>query len=172
MSGTLNDLVDDADDLLDDAVDEVNQVADDVENEIDDTVDDLDEDDGMASTTSPAAQVTRLYDAAFDREPEDAGLTLWVNTLRAGADLEDLAKIFVESLEFQERFEDADNAEFVTLLYQNAFEREPEEQGLSFWTDALASGRLDRDDVLLAISESEEHVLAVGPVSTGDNPLI
>jgi len=158
--------------FVDDAVDEVNQAADDVEREIRDVTNDVDDDDGTPSTTSPAAQVTRLYDVVFDRLPDNAGLTFWTNSLRAGVGLDDLAEVFVQSPEFRDRYGDTSDAEFVALLYRNALNRESDAAGQAFWTDSLANGRADRDDVVLAFSESAEHVSIVGPVSTDDNPLI
>ena len=159
--------------FIDDAVDDVNQAADDIEREIRDVANDVDDDDGTPSTTSEAAQVTRLYDTVLDRRPDDAGLTFWTNALRTGAaDLDDLAELFVRSPEFRDRYGDTSNADFVTLLYRNTLNREPDAAGQAFWTDALAGGRADRDDVVLAFSESPEHVAIVGPVSTDDNPFI
>ena len=159
-------------DFLDDAEDAVNQAVDDVTNEVNDVVNDVDADNGTPSTTTPAAQVTRLYDTVFDRGPDDAGLTFWTNALRAGVGLDDLAELFVQSPEFRDRYGDTSNADFVGLLYRNTLNREPDPAGQTFWTDALASGRADRDDVVLAFSESPEHVAIVGPVSTDDNPLV
>lgn len=165
MSGSVNR-------FIDDVVDDINQAADDVETEVRDVVNDVDADDGTPSTTSPAAQVTRLYDATLDRAPDDAGLTFWTNALRAGADLDDLAAVFVQSPEFRDRYGDTSNADFVTLLYRNTLDREPDAAGQEFWNTALANGTADRDDVVLAFSESPEHVAIVGPVSTDDNPFI
>ena len=109
----------------------------------------------------------------FDRGPDDAGLTFWTNALRTGAaDLDDLAELFVRSPEFRDRYGDTSNADFVTLLYRNTLNREPDPDGQAFWTDALASNQADRDDVVLAFSESPEHVAIVGPVSTNDNPFV
>ena len=158
--------------FIDDAVDDVNQAADDVEREIRDVANDVDEDDGAPSTTSHAAQVTRLYDTVFNREPEDVGLTFWTNALRLGADLDDLADLFIETPEFRDRYGNTSNDEFVTLLYRNTLNREPDAAGQAYWVDVLVSGRADRDDVVLAFSESAEHVAIVGPVSTDDNPFI
>jgi hypothetical protein len=158
--------------FLDDVGGTIDSAADDVEREARDIINDVDADDGTPSTTSNAAQVTRLYDTVFDRGPDDAGLTFWTNALRAGADLDDLAEVFVASPEFQDRYGDVDRAEFVTLLYRNVLDREPDPAGQAFWTDALASGGSDRADVVLAFSESPEHVAKVGPVSTDDNPFI
>ena len=158
--------------LVDDAADTVGRAADDVEREARDIINTVDADDGTPSTTSRAAQVTRLYDTVFDRSPDDAGLTFWTNALRTGADLDDLADVFVASPEFRDRYGDIDRAGFVTLLYRNVLDREPDPAGQAFWTDALDSGRSDRSDVVLAFSESPEHVAKVGPVSTDDNPFI
>lgn len=166
MSDSLRDFIDDVEDRIED-------VADDVENEIDDIADDVD-DGGAPSTTSAAAQVTRLYDAAFDRAPDDAGLTFWTNVLRTdAADLDDVAELFVASPEFRDRYGDTDDSGFVDLLYRNVLDREPDAAGRALWVGALArDDGLDRDEVLLAFSESPEHVAKVGPVSTDDNPLI
>lgn len=169
-------------DFFDDARDEVNEIVDDVAGDVDDVIDDVEregrdvindvDDDGTPSTTSPAAQVTRLYDTVFDRAPDDAGLTFWTNALRVGVGLDDVAELFVASPEFRDRYGDIGADEFVNLLYQNVLDREPDPEGQAFWTSNLQSGILDRDDVVLAFSESPEHVAKVGPVSTDDNPLI
>jgi Domain of unknown function (DUF4214) len=165
MSGFIGDVFDDLGDTLGDAVDDVGR-------EVNDVVDDVrGNDSGVPSTTSQEAQVTRLYDTVFDRPPDDAGLDFWTTALRIGAaDLDDVAALFVRSPEFQDRYGDTNNAEFVTLLYRNTLNREPDPAGQAFWTNSLASGASDRDDVVLAFSESPEHVAIVGPVS--DDPLL
>lgn len=159
-------------DFFNDVEDTVNQAADDVEREVRDVVNDVDDDKGTPSTTSPAAQVTRLYDTVFDRAPDDAGLTFWTNSLRSGVGLDDVAELFVASPEFRDRYGDLGTGDFVALLYRNVLDREADPEGQAFWTSGLNSGRLDRDDVVLAFSESPEHVAKVGPVSTDDNPFI
>jgi uncharacterized protein DUF4214 len=166
MSGSVQDFFNDVENT-------VNQAADNVETEIRDAANAVNEDSGAPSTTSPAAQVTRLYDSVFDRAPDDAGLTFWTSALRAGTGLNDLADLFVASPEFTDRYgENLGEDEFVALLYQNVLDREADPDGQAFWTTALQSGNADRADVVLAFSESQEHVDKVGPVSTGDNPLI
>lgn len=159
-------------DFFNNVEDTVNQAADDVEREVRDVVNDVDDDKGTPSTTSPAAQVTRLYDTVFDRAPDDAGLTFWTNSLRSGVGLDDVAELFVASPEFRDRYGDLGTGDFVALLYRNVLDREADPEGQAFWTSGLNSGRLDRDDVVLAFSESPEHVAKVGPVSTDDNPFI
>ena len=164
MSGSTSDFFEDIEDTLADA-------ADDVEREVNDVVDDVrGTDSGTPSTTSREAQVTRLYDTVFDRPPDDAGLEFWTTALRTDvADLDDVAALFVRSPEFQDRYGNTTDAEFVTLLYRNTLNREPDLDGQAFWTGALANNLADRDDVVLAFSKSPEHVAIVGPVD--DNPL-
>ena len=154
--------------FLEDVGDAVNRAVDDLEREANDVIDDVTGRDDAPSTTSRAAQVTRLYDAAFDRLPEDAGLVFWTNALRIGLDLDDLARLFVASPEFQDRYGDLDRGEFVDLLYRSALDREPDPEGRAFWVSSLESGAADRDDVVLAFSESPEHVAKIGPVGGGD----
>lgn len=48
------------------------------------------------------------------------------------------------------------HAELVTLMYTNTLHRAPDEAGLAFWTNALASGNLSTTDLLVAFSESNE----------------
>lgn len=152
--------------------DAVRGFVDDIERQTNDAIDTVNNDGGAASTTTPAAQVTRLYDAAFDRAPDDAGLTFWTNAVRAGTGLGEVADLFIRSPEFQDRYGDLDQGAFVAQLYRNVLDREGDAGGQGFWTEALASGRADRNDVVVAFSESPEHVALVGPVATGDNPLI
>lgn len=187
MSGTISNFFNDVGNTLEDAVDdvatEVGDVADDVRDDVNGN------DDGTATPTpvaaapatpvpaTPAAddlrsaQVVRLYDTVFDRPPEEAGLTFWTNALRAGVGLDNVAELFVASPEFQDRYGDIGTDEFVTLLYRNVLDREPDPEGQAFWTSNLQNGVLDRDDVVLAFSESPEHVAKVGTVST-DDPLV
>ena len=136
-----------------------------MERETNDVINDVDGGTTTPSTTSNAAQVTRLYRAVLDRDPEDAGLAFWTTALRTGADLDDLATVFVASPEFQDRYGDVGPGEFVNLLYLNVLDREADPAGREFWTSGLQSGRLDRDDVVLAFSQSPEFVATVGPVS-------
>lgn len=159
-------------DAFNDAGDAIGDAADDVRREGDDVIEDVrGNDDDAPSTTSREAQVTRLYDTVFDRPPDDAGLAFWVNALRVGVGLDDVAELFVASPEFRDRYGEVGSAEFVDLLYRNVLDRAADPEGQAYWTQGLASGRLDRDDVVLAFSESPEHVAKIGPVDS-DAPLV
>ena len=52
----------------------------------------------------PAAQVTRLYEAALDRLPEQGGLNAWIHAVQHGQPLSKIAAGFLGSTEFQSRF--------------------------------------------------------------------
>ncbi len=110
-----------------------------------------------------AGRSYRLYEAAFDRMPDRAGLSYWVERADAGLDPRKMASAFVSSGEFQSRYGAAigDDA-FVTQLYANALDRAPDAGGLAFWVNAL-SGTSSRADVLLAFSESAENQAKVAP---------
>jgi len=105
-------------------------------------------------------EVYRLYDAAFARTPDEPGLRFWVGEVEEGnVPLADLPDAFIASPEFAELYgEDPTDEEFVTALYDNVLRRPPDEPGLTFWTEAFASGELGRDDMLAAFSESDENV--------------
>ena len=73
-------------------------------------------------------------------------------------DLDDLAPGFYTSPEFRQRYgENTTDVQFVTLLYRNILGRDPTgDPGLNFWLNSLAGGT-PRPDIVVGISESEEH---------------
>ena len=94
---------------------------------------------GTGTTTGGAqAQITRLYDTAFDRAPDAAGLAFWTAALGGpGATLDSIGDAFVTTPEFQARAGNLSIPEFVRLLYRQGLEREAEPEGLNFWTSGL-----------------------------------
>jgi hypothetical protein len=110
-----------------------------------------------------AGQAYRLYEATFDRTPDDAGLGFWIRQLDdSGVDLLSMARLFLGSSEFVATYGGAvANADFVGLLYQNILGRDAEAAGLDYWTDALDGG-MARETVLASFSESAENVVNVG----------
>lgn len=137
--------------------------------------DDFDDSGGVAAApasatpgmAAPAVQVTRLYDAAFNRQPDSDGLAFWTNALQAGASLDAISDAFVASPEFQSRYSGTDNDDFVERLYRNVLGREGDDDGREYWDDGLDAGRFDRSDVLLAFAQSSEFAARVG--SGGDD---
>ncbi|GAA0576536.1 DUF4214 domain-containing protein [Craurococcus roseus] len=105
----------------------------------------------------PAAQVARLYEAALDRSPDQAGLDFWVGAVQRGHSLHGLATDLLGCGEFQARFGGApDDDAFVDRLYQNVLGRAGEQGGRDFWAGSLHHGA-GRAEVLLAFSESAEN---------------
>lgn len=108
--------------------------------------------------SDPAASVTRLYNAALGRAPDQAGLHQWVGALQHGGALVDLATAFAGSAEFTARFgAGLSNPDFVTRMYQNALGRQPDAAGLAGWTSQLNASQVTRGQVLVAFSECPEN---------------
>jgi serralysin len=74
--------------------------------------------------------------------------------------LSQVAANFVASPEFAAKYGSLDDAQFVTLLYENALHREPDVAGLAFHVANLEGG-MSRADVLVAFSESPENQAAL-----------
>lgn len=105
---------------------------------------------------SVGGQAYRLYQAAFDRVPDGAGLGFWIAAMDHGMRLIDVAGQFVASTEFTDRYGKLDSAAFLTTVYQNVLHRDPDGAGLDFWLHALNSGA-SRAEVLAQFSESPEN---------------
>lgn len=109
-----------------------------------------------------AGQAYRLYKAAFDREPDIAGLNFWIGQLDRGTTLNTVSAHFVNSIEFKNLYKtDVTDLAFLTRLYANVLGREPDTEGLRFWIDQLDVGAVDNADVLALFSESEENIIGV-----------
>ncbi len=114
-----------------------------------------------------AAQMYRLYRAAFDRVPEPQGLGFWVSEIDRGATLEIAANRFVGSTEFRSLYGDVDNATFVELVYRNVLDRAPDAAGAAYWKGQLDTG-YSRAQLMLGFSESAENRTAVaGAIADG-----
>lgn len=104
-----------------------------------------------------AGQAYRLYQAAFDRQPDAGGLGYWIDQLQRGTKLETVARGFVGSDEFQSTYgSTVTNDRFIELLYNNVLDRQPDSAGYGFWQDAMQNG-LTRESLLIEFSESPEN---------------
>lgn len=104
-----------------------------------------------------AAQVFRLYQAAFGRTADAGGLGFHIGNIEfAGLSLAQVATNFINSPEFQQKYGAVSNTDFVTQLYANVLHRAPDSGGLAFWTNLLATGT-SRATVMLGFSESPEN---------------
>jgi Ca2+-binding RTX toxin-like protein len=119
--------------------------------------------DGPLSLTSAAQSIRRLYIATLDRAPDDAGWVDWTVRRDNGMVLTDIAAGFVNSVEFQTKYGALDNAAFVTQLYRNVLDREPDAGGLAANVNALTSGLITRTEVVVNFSESPEFKAGTSP---------
>ncbi|CAN7628133.1 DUF4214 domain-containing protein [Rhizobium sp. LjRoot30] len=111
-----------------------------------------------------AGQAYRIYQAAFDRAPDSAGLSYWINSMDGGTKLIDVASGFVGSQEFNSIYgANSTDTDFVGRLYLNVLGREGETAGIAYWTGELQHGTA-RAQVLAGFSESQENVIGVAPV--------
>jgi len=108
------------------------------------------------SWSAKRAPLIRLYWAFFLRAPDPSGMQYWTNKLAAGATLAQVASKFAQSPEFQTKYGAKTNQQFVTLIYQNIFERDPDPAGLAYWTGKLDAKAKTRGDVMTNFSESNE----------------
>ncbi|WP_406857311.1 DUF4214 domain-containing protein [Alsobacter sp. KACC 23698] len=110
-----------------------------------------------------AGQAFRVYQAAFNRTPDKAGLSYWVAQMDHGASLGQVAQGFSASSEFRAIHGTAPTAEgLVNGFYQNVLGRAPEKAGFDYWVGALHAGS-SSGAVLASISESAENVALVAP---------
>jgi hypothetical protein len=112
-------------------------------------------------TSLGQAEAARLYDTVFDRKPDAPGLDFWTHSLDSGTPLQTVADGFMQSPEWQARYGTPDNQAFVETLYRNVLDRAGEADGVNFWTGHLNDGAASRGEVVVAFSESPEHVAKV-----------
>ncbi|MBD0273537.1 MAG: DUF4214 domain-containing protein, partial [Acetobacteraceae bacterium] len=113
---------------------------------------------GIWDRNEAAAEVARLYDTVFGRSPDAPGLVAWKDAIEGGrATLTQVADAFTKSAEFQTQYGNLGNREFANALYVNTLDRPADQAGLDHWTGVLNAG-VSRADVVLAFSESAEHV--------------
>jgi len=105
------------------------------------------------------AEATRLYQAAFNRSPDDAGLASWSGQLHQGVAINQVAQGFVDSREFAASYGGLDSSGFVTQLYSNVLHRAPDLAGQQGWLNALAGGA-SRAQVLAGFADSNENRIA------------
>ncbi len=119
-------------------------------------------------TAGNAGMAYRLYQAAFDRTPDQGGLGYQMKALDDGLNIAQVAANFIASPEFQRTYGALNDTQFVTQLYQNVLHRAPDSGGLAFHVNNLATGANTRANVLVGFSESPENQAAlIGTIQNG-----
>ncbi len=120
-----------------------------------------------AETVAFADTVAHLYLAYFGRPADSVAVTNFSSELSRLGLTKGVAQIneaygvnpavhrlvdtFHSSVESQALYGDADNVVFVSAVYANVLGRQPDLNGLVFWTEALKSGGLSRPKAALSI---------------------
>ena len=102
-----------------------------------------------------ASKCYRLYRATLDRDPDQKGHDRWTLKLKNGTPLVKVISGFVKSAEFQNEYGTTSNGAFVTLLYNNVLDRDPDPGGFARWKSFLAAGKA-REKVVAAFANSIE----------------
>jgi hypothetical protein len=111
-----------------------------------------------------AGQAYRLYQAAYNRTPDAAGLGYWIKQMDIGLSQLDMARNFSASAEFQALYGVVpSNADLVNSFYRNALHREAEPAGFAYWLDVLDRKLVSAPDLLAMFSDSAENQAAVLP---------
>lgn len=120
-------------------------------------------------TDGVAGQAYRLYQAAFDRNPDTGGLGYWIDYLEKGANLLDAAAGFFNSAEFKGVYGAAPtNNELITRFYQNVLHRLPDQGGFEWWVEKLSNGDISPTQALVNFSASPENqVQVIGVIENG-----
>jgi len=100
--------------------------------------------------------ITRFYQECLNREPDEQGLATWVDALNSGEESgESLARSFIFSQEFINQ--NLTNEEFITVLYNAFFGREPDAAGYDSWNSQMSQGA-DRETVLSSFVSAQEFI--------------
>lgn len=110
-----------------------------------------------------SGKVYRVYQAAFNREPDEGGLRFWISSMNDhGMSLQGVAKGFIDSPEFRVLYGSSpSNEQFITKLYANVLHRLPDQNGYKYWLSLLKTGSIDKVDALVHFSESLENKVNV-----------
>ncbi len=91
--------------------------------------------------------LAKLYVATFDRAPDSDGLDYWLDS---SFTLEQVAMSFFDQEETQAKYPPSNtNAQFIKTIYQNLFDRDPDDKGSAYWLKELDEG-LSRSVFILA----------------------
>ncbi len=104
------------------------------------------------------AQLWRLYQAYFLRQPDDGGLGYWIDLNRNGMGLQGISDQFELSDEFALTYGSLNNTDFLKLIYSNVLCRQPDGEGFDYWLSLLNSNAMARGEMMVYFAESDEYI--------------
>jgi len=109
-----------------------------------------------------AGQAYRIYQAAFDRVPDKAGLGYWIYQMEQGMGVREVAARFIDSPEFRSLYgTNPSTGSLVDAIYSNVLHRAPDQGGHDFYVNQIATGQKSLAQVLADFSESPENQVQV-----------
>lgn len=103
------------------------------------------------SVASAQEQVQKAYIAYFGRPADPAGLELWTQELVGGASIDGIIQAFGNSAESQALYGGDTAEQQITRIYQQLFNRAPDEAGLSYWVNNLETGAISLQAAALTV---------------------
>jgi serralysin len=114
-----------------------------------------------------AGQAYRMYQAAFDRAPDQWGLGFWIRAMDNGWTRDQIAGEFIKSKEFNDLYNaDPSNQAFIAKMYEHVLHRAPDGDGYQWWVDNMH--KVTRAEVLGFFTDSPENqAQVIGSVQGG-----
>jgi hypothetical protein len=94
-------------------------------------------------------EITQVYVSTFNRAPDADGLEYWY---QSGLAIEEISASFFDQEETKEMYPTTmNNQTFVTAIYNNVFNHDPDSAGFDYWVEELDSKNISRANMILAI---------------------
>lgn len=114
-----------------------------------------------------AGTVYRVYQAAFNRQPDLPGVSFWTNLFDNGTPLVEITRNFTISAEFRQIYgTNPTNRQLIDAFYQNVLGRPGEQAGIDFWLGQLNGGTTVAT-ALSFFTNGPENIARTAPALTG-----
>ncbi len=106
-----------------------------------------------------SGKIYRLYNAAFGRFPDFDGIRYWIEKNKSGEnEYWNIANSFLLSEEFKMMYGlSPSNKDYITNLYQNVLDRDPDIDGYNYWFNQIEQGLENKVELLIGFAESNEN---------------
>ena len=90
--------------------------------------------------TPAEKQITQLYVGYFSRAADRPGFDFWVGQANAGGSILDIANSFAAGSEYTSIYGGLSNVALIDRIYDNLFNRAPDDAGKTYWLAQLDGG--------------------------------